>query len=132
MELEIDIPEDLPRILVDNDRIKQVLLNLVGNALQYTNPGGKVSISASGVDNEIQIAVSDTGIGLTPEHLQNIFARFYRVDKSRSRAGGGSGIGLTIARHIIEAHGGRIWAISPGLGKGSTFNISIPLMVGKP
>jgi signal transduction histidine kinase len=126
VNLVTNIPERLPALVVDEDRIGQVLLNLVGNALQYTPPGGEVTISADWIDVEIQLSVSDTGIGLNPEHLQDIFTRFYRVDKSRSRAGGGSGIGLTIAKHIVEAHGGRIWAESPGLGKGSTFSLTLP------
>ena len=78
--------------------------------------------------DEIHIAVMDTGIGIPAEHLANLFTRFYRVDKSRSRnAGGGSGIGLTIARHLVEAHGGRIWAESKGDGHGSTFTFSLKI-----
>jgi histidine kinase len=73
------------------------------------------------------IAVQDSGVGIDPEHLPHIFERFYRVDKSRSRAGGGSGIGLTISRHLVEAHGGRFWAASLGAGQGSTFTFSLPL-----
>jgi histidine kinase len=73
------------------------------------------------------IAVQDSGVGIDPEHLPHIFERFYRVDKSRSRAGGGSGIGLTISRHLIEAHGGHFWVTSPGAGQGSTFTFSLPL-----
>jgi histidine kinase len=118
---------DLPRVLADEDRIVQVLTNLTGNALQHTLEGGKVLIAAKKSDSEVQISVRDTGIGIPPEHLPHIFDRFYRVDKSRSRrAGGGSGIGLTIARALIEAHGGRIWAESAGQGQGSTFTFSLP------
>jgi signal transduction histidine kinase len=106
----------------------QVLTNLAGNALQYTPEGGRVTISAKQINSEIQIAVRDTGIGIPPEQLTHIFDRFYRVDKSRSRqAGGGSGIGLTIARALIEAQGGRIWAESAGQGKGSTFTFTLPI-----
>jgi len=125
--LEIEIPSELPRVLADEDRLGQVLLNLVGNALQYTPSGGRVWVTANQREEEIEIAVHDTGIGLHLEHIQNLFARFYRVDKSRSRAGGGSGIGLTIAKHLIEAHGGQIWAESGGIGKGSTFSFTLPL-----
>jgi histidine kinase len=75
----------------------------------------------------MQITITDTGIGIASEHLPHLFTRFYRVDKSRSRAGGGSGIGLTIARHLVEAHGGRIWAESQGKGRGSTFGFSLPI-----
>jgi histidine kinase len=127
--LETRISPGSPQVLVDEDRIVQVLLNLVGNALQYTPSGGKVTINVDRQNGEVQIAVSDTGIGIPPEHLPHLFTRFYRVDKSRSRAGGGSGIGLTIAKHLVEAHGGRIWVRSQGAGKGSTFAFTLP--VGK-
>jgi histidine kinase len=123
-----EIPDDLPSVLVDADRITQVLVNLVGNALQYTPAGGDVTLSAERKAKEILIFVADTGIGIPAEHLPHLFTRFYRVDKSRSRqAGGGSGIGLTIARYMVEAHGGRIWAESQGDGKGSTFMFTLPV-----
>ena len=126
--LGLELPLDLPRVLADEDRIIQVLTNLTGNALQYTPEEGKVTISAKRVDDGVQIAIRDTGIGIPPEHLDHIFDRFYRVDKSRSRqAGGGSGIGLTIARALVEAHGGGIWVESGGEGKGSTFNFTVPI-----
>jgi signal transduction histidine kinase len=121
------IPADLPPIMVDEDRIGQVLLNLVGNALQYTPSGGIVHITATWQPTQVRIAIADTGIGIPPEHLPHIFTRFYRVDKSRSRSGGGSGIGLTIAKHLVEAHGGCIWAESPGIGKGSSFIFTLPV-----
>jgi len=120
------LPADLPHILADEDRITQVLVNLVANAIQYTPEDGDVTISAARHDDEIHISVKDTGVGIPPEHLANLFTRFYRVDKSRSRnAGGGSGIGLTIAKHLVEAHGGRIWAESTGEGQGSIFSFSL-------
>jgi two-component system sensor histidine kinase BaeS len=126
--LDLELAPDLARILADEDRAVQVLTNLTGNALQYTPEGGRITISAKRIDNEVQISVSDTGVGIPPEHLSHIFDRFYRVDKSRSRqSGGGSGIGLTIARALVEAHGGRIWAESAGEGQGSTFGFTIPV-----
>lgn len=125
--LETDLPPDLSQVLVDEDRSGQVLLNLVGNALQYTPAGGRVSLHASQSGSLVWIAVEDTGIGIAPEHLSHLFERFYRVDKSRSRVGGGSGIGLTIAKHLVEAHGGQIRATSEGVGKGSTFSFSLPV-----
>jgi histidine kinase len=126
--LDTRIPEDLPQVLVDEYRIGQVLTNLAGNALQYTPPGGRVVISAVEEANFVRISVADTGAGLASEHLEHVFDRFYRVDKSRSRAAGGSGIGLTIARYLVEAHGGRIWAESPGEGLGSTFAFTLPAL----
>jgi signal transduction histidine kinase len=122
IELFADLPADLPQALADEARITQVLTNLVGNALQYTPEGGDISVSAVKQGSEIKLSVTDTGIGVPAEHLPHLFTRFYRADKSRSRqAGGGSGIGLTIARHLVEAHGGRIWVESAGAGQGSTF-----------
>ena len=126
IRLRSSLPADLPHILADEDRITQVLVNLVANAIQYTPEDGEVTISAARHENEIYISVKDTGIGIPPEYLANLFTRFYRVDKSRSRnAGGGSGIGLTIAKHLVEAHGGRIWVESTGEGQGSTFSFSL-------
>lgn len=127
ISLELALPPNLPPVLADEDRSLQVLTNLVGNALQYTPAGGMITVSAQPVHEEIQISIRDTGTGIRPEHLARIFDRFYRVDKSRSRqAGGGSGIGLTIARALVEAQGGRIWAESEGAGKGSTFRFTLP------
>jgi histidine kinase len=127
LSLDLQLAPDLPRVLVDEDRLVQVLTNLTGNALQYTPENGRVTIAARRMDNEVAISVHDTGVGIPPEHLPHIFDRFYRADKSRSRrAGGGSGIGLTIARALIEAHGGRLWAESAGEGQGSTFTFTVP------
>ena len=126
--LTSNLPAHLQPIRADEDRLGQVLTNLVSNAIQYTAEDGAVTISAALAENEIQIAVNDTGIGIPPEHLKSIFTRFYRVDKSRSRAsGGGSGIGLTIARLLVEAHGGRIWAESDGKNRGSRFVFALPI-----
>jgi len=128
VNLTLNIPSDLPLVSADEDRLNQVLLNLAGNALQYTPPGGTVTITAQvQPPADLLISIHDTGVGISAEHLPHLFNRFYRVDKSRSRAGGGSGIGLTIAKHLVEAHGGHIRAESPGDGQGSTFSFSLPL-----
>ena len=127
IDLTLNLPTDLPPLLADEDRILQVLTNLLNNALQYTPTKGTVNIQAQKNAEFVQFSVHDTGAGIAPENLDLIFSRFYRVDKSRSRqAGSGSGIGLTIAKHLVEAHGGRIWVESPGLGQGSTFSFTIP------
>lgn len=126
IQLETQVEPHLPNIMIDKDRILQVLTNLVGNALQYTPSGGKVSIRAARDKSEILISVSDTGIGIAPDHLPFVFNRFYRTDKSRTRASGGSGIGLTIAQSLVKAHHGRIWAESAGEGKGSSFHFTLP------
>ncbi len=125
--LHLDIPAGLPQPQVDTNRTTQVLLNLLGNALHFTPPGGEVRVQAWSERDKLTVVVQDTGIGIAAEHLPYLFERFYRVDKSRSRTGGGSGVGLTIAKYLIEAHGGRIWASSWGLGHGSTFTFTLPL-----
>lgn len=127
VRLQVDLPPNLPPIHVDQERMTQVMLNLLGNALQYTPVGGEVKISAKTEVNQLVLAVQDDGIGMAADALPHIFERFYRADKSRSRAGGGSGIGLTISKHIVEAHNGRLTAASPGINRGSTFTMSLPL-----
>ncbi len=116
-----------PRVLADEDRAVQVLSNLLGNALRYTPAGGRVDVSVEHRDGEVVFRVMDTGIGVAAENLPHLFERFYRTDKARTRAAGGSGIGLTIAQALVEAMGGRIWAESPGAGQGSTFSFTLPL-----
>ena len=127
VKLNIELPAGLPLVVADEDRIGQVLLNLLGNALQYTPAGRSVQISVRQLKQEVEIEIRDEGIGIPAEHLAQVFTRFYRVDRSRSRVGGGSGIGLTIAKHLVEAHGGRIWADSPGHSKGSAFTFTLPI-----
>ncbi|MBI5950843.1 MAG: HAMP domain-containing protein [Chloroflexi bacterium] len=126
--LTLSLPHDPILVLADEDRIIQVLTNLIGNALQYTPSNGTVTVSIERNKNEARISIRDTGYGIPAEHLKHIFDRFYRVDKSRSRAHGGSGIGLTIAKHLVEAHGGKIWAESDGENKGSVFVFTLPLV----
>lgn len=133
VRLETHLPEPLPPVLGDEDRLIQVLVNLVGNALKYTPPGGQVEVSCQpGANNRrsepvVTFAVTDNGLGIAAEYLPHVFTRFYRVDKSRARASGGSGIGLTIAKSIVEAHGGKLWVTSEGEGKGSTFFFTLPI-----
>jgi signal transduction histidine kinase len=121
------VPPGLPAVQADPDRVLQVLINLLGNALRYTPAGGQVRLSAAPQGAAVVFAVADTGSGIAPDHLPHLFERFYRVDKARSRAQGGSGIGLTIAQAIVEAHGGQIAAASPGLGQGATFSFTLPI-----
>lgn len=123
LTISLDCPAELPPVMADASRIQQVVVNLLHNAIKFTPSGGKVSVSAVQQEGLIQFTVSDTGIGIDTEDLPRIFERFYKVD--RSRASSGTGLGLAIARHLIEAHGGRIWAESE-LGKGSTFYFTIP------
>jgi two-component system, OmpR family, sensor histidine kinase BaeS len=126
--LTSSLARELPMVLADRDRVIQVLINLLGNALRATPAGGSVCVRATRDASEgIVFAVVDSGIGIAPEQLPQLFERFYRVDKARARALGGSGIGLTISKALVEHHGGRIWAESPGLGQGATFSFSLPL-----
>ncbi len=123
LDLGVECHEDLPAVLADGSRVQQVLVNLLHNAIKFTPTGGQVTVSATRQDGAVLFAVRDTGIGIDTEDLPRIFERFYKVD--RSRATSGTGLGLAIARHLVEAHGGRIWAESE-LGKGSTFFFTIP------
>jgi signal transduction histidine kinase len=149
--LETELPASLPILSIDADRISQVIGNLVSNALRYTPAGGAVSVQCSVnsdqltvnskqwsvsseqiaddkliTDHWLLITVTDTGSGIAPEDLPHVFDRFYRADRSRNRATGGSGIGLAIVKQLVEAHGGRVWAESE-LGKGSRFSFTLPL-----
>ncbi|MCX7860719.1 MAG: ATP-binding protein [Chloroflexus sp.] len=127
VNLCLDAPEQLPQVWADPDRVAQVLINILANAYRYTPAGGSVTVQARADDHEVRVAVIDTGIGIAAEHLPHLFERFYRVDKSRARNSGGSGIGLAIARHLIYTQGGEIWAESDGIGKGSRFIFTLPL-----
>jgi signal transduction histidine kinase len=126
VEFSVSVPAGLPKVKVDPDRIVQVLLNILGNALCYTPPGGRVSLSAGLEGKSILFSVKDNGEGIASDDLNNIFERFYRSDQSRSRSGGGAGLGLAIAKGLVEAHGGRIWAESK-LNEGSVFCFTIPV-----
>ncbi|HEY3343119.1 MAG TPA: ATP-binding protein [Anaerolineae bacterium] len=127
VRLQIEGVGVMPAVQIDSARITQVLINLLGNALQYTPSGGSVTVQAWADSREALVSIHDTGAGISAEHLPHLFERFYRVDRSRSRAGGGSGIGLTISKYLVEAHGGHIWAESAGVGLGSTFTFTLPL-----
>jgi two-component system OmpR family sensor kinase len=122
--------EDQATVLGDPDRLKQLLLNLVDNALKYTLPEGQVTLGMSREGGWATVTVIDTGPGIPAEDLPRLFDRFYRVEKSRSRPQGGTGLGLSIARWIAEAHGGGI-EVQSEVGKGSTFTVRLPLAPGQ-
>ncbi|MGA7670486.1 MAG: ATP-binding protein [Nitrolancea sp.] len=126
IDLELCLPPNAPQVLADRDRASQVLTNLLTNALRYTPPKGAVTVLVEPVGRFIWFRVADNGIGIPAEHVPHVFDRFYRVDPSRSRAEGGSGIGLSIARTLVEAQGGQIHAESAGSNLGSTFSFSLP------
>lgn len=123
------VSEDLAPVLADRERVHQVLFNLLDNAFRFTPAGGSVTVSAVREDVTCEVSVEDTGPGIPEDHLPFVFERFYRVDAGRARGDGGTGIGLTIARSVVEAHGGRIWAESRP-GGGTRFRFVLPLAVG--
>lgn len=123
--LVVDAGPDLPAISVDRERMAQVLGNLVSNALRYTQAGGQIRLSATAGQDQVLLRVQDTGQGIAPEELPLIFDRFYRGDKSRSQVEGESGLGLAIAKSIVEAHDGRI-GVESAMGSGTTFTITLP------
>lgn len=125
LSLELELSPGLPQASVDAQRIGQVMRNLLGNAVAHTPRGGRITISTRGDGSGVAITVADTGEGIGPDDLPHIFDRFFRADKSRSRATGGSGLGLTIAKRLVEAHGGKIQAQSEP-GKGSRFTFTVP------
>jgi two-component system phosphate regulon sensor histidine kinase PhoR len=124
--LEITVPPQLPAVRGDAALLRDVLQNLLDNAIQYTPPRGHISVVASATMREAVITVADTGIGIPLADSERIFERFYRVDAARSREAGGTGLGLSIAKHIVEAHGGKLWVEST-VGQGSKFSFSLPL-----
>ena len=124
LDLQVNCPEGLPEIKVDAERMERVLINIIHNAIKYTPPGGVITVSAEQVNNEIIIQVSDTGEGIDEKDLPRIFERFYKTDQAR--ASGGTGLGLAIAKHIVEAHQGKIWVDSQK-GVGSVFSIALTI-----
>lgn len=126
IKLETQIPDSLPEVMADPDQLKQVLINLLDNALKFNRPGGWIKIQSVQIGRHIEIKVQDSGIGISPEAAARVFERFYRVDKDRNSQSGGTGLGLSIVKHIIEAHGGKVRCDSI-FGKGSTFSFTLPL-----
>ncbi|MFT3890838.1 MAG: ATP-binding protein [Anaerolineales bacterium] len=124
LTLRVECADNLPKIKIDSQRLEQVLVNLIHNAVKFTRAGGEIVLIAEPEPGVVRFAVRDTGIGIPAEDVSRIFERFYRVDKSR--AGSGTGLGLSIAKHIVEAHGGKIWAESVE-GKGSAFYFTMPV-----
>ncbi|MDK2926074.1 MAG: two-component system, OmpR family, sensor histidine kinase ResE [Bacillota bacterium] len=125
IRLELDVPAQLPPAWGNADRLQQVLINLLDNALRHTGAGGKVAVTAKVQGEELAVSVHDTGPGIPPEELPYIFERFYKVEKARTRTTAGTGIGLAIVKGLVEAHGGRVWVESTP-GKGSVFTFTVP------
>ena len=126
VELTLDMSEQDMRVMADMDRIKQMVINLVDNAIKYTPQDGKVDVSAAKVGHHAVITIEDTGIGIPAENIPRLFERFYRVDKSRSRALGGTGLGLAIVKHIVNLIGGHI-TVRSNVGEGTRFDVFLPI-----
>jgi signal transduction histidine kinase len=128
LQLEAKVPPELPQALGDRDKVRQVLLNLLNNAIKFTNEAGKVEVQATASDKQVVISVRDSGIGVPPEHQKRIFDPFYQVDNTSTREFGGTGLGLNIVKRFIEAQGGAVWVESPiADGRGSAFFFTLPL-----
>lgn len=124
IHLSIDVPETLPKVLIDSDSLEQVIVNLLENAIKYTPPGGSITLDATLEGAQLLVRVKDTGIGIPKDAIPRLFERFYRVDKARSRDVGGTGLGLSIVKHILEKHGQSVWVESE-LGEGSIFTFTL-------
>jgi signal transduction histidine kinase len=131
LELGNEVPDDLVPVRADRERLHQVLFNLVDNAVRFTPDGGSVTVAARRDGGSVEVSVADTGIGIAAEHLPRLFERFYRADQARAREDGGTGIGLAIARSVVEAHGGTISASSEP-GRGSVFRFDLPVASERP
>ena len=124
--LSFSIPENIPKVCGSRDKLEQVFVNIISNAVKYTDEGGNITIYAGEMYGYVFVKVIDTGMGIPEEDLPYIFDRFYRVDKARSRAAGGTGLGLAIAKEIIEAHGGKI-SVTSKVGEGTEFTLNLPV-----
>src|ERR1700693_1381935 len=127
LESSVELPEEPMRAFIDSDRMRQVLHNLLENAIRYTEPGGKVLVRLTSSPSEVRIEVSDTGIGIPEANLPYVFERFFRSDRARRAHPGGSGLGLSIVRWIVEAHKGKVEVVSR-VGEGTTFTVTLPLV----
>jgi two-component system phosphate regulon sensor histidine kinase PhoR len=126
INLAVQCPDNLPNIYADSSRLAQVLANLLHNAIKFTATGGEVNLNVKQYSGVVEFSVQDTGIGIPSDDLPRIFERFYKADQARTESG--TGLGLAIARHLVEAHGGRIW-VESSLGIGSTFYFTIPIAI---
>jgi signal transduction histidine kinase len=127
LELAVDLPSEPARAFIDSDRMQQVLYNLLENAIRYTNPGGKIGVALVSSPTEVRIDVSDTGIGIPEANLPFVFERFFRSDRARRAHPGGSGLGLSIVKWIVEQHKGKV-EVRSKVGEGSTFSVALPLV----
>jgi signal transduction histidine kinase/GGDEF domain-containing protein len=133
IHLKMEIPKDVPFVYGDREKIEQILMNLIGNAIKFTPDGGEITVSAkllTQTGNSVAISVKDSGIGIPENQLDKVFEKFHQVDKSLNRSAGGTGLGLAITKGLVEAHQGKIWVESE-VGKGSTFTFTLPISRGE-
>jgi len=128
VELGLKLGEQLPAMLLDRKRVQHVIRILLDNAIKFTPENGKVALEINKVSGGVEFAVSDSGIGISKKDTERIFSGFYQVEDHMTRTKGGMGLGLAIAKRIVEAHNGYIWAESPGLGEGSRFIFLLPIV----
>jgi signal transduction histidine kinase len=125
-KIELDIAPGLPRMMLDRDKIKEVLINLISNAVKYSPDGGAVRVRMKQVESNVQVEIQDEGMGISPENQKKLFQAFYRVDNSLTYEVSGTGLGLAIVKAIVDQHGGRVWCESE-VGRGSTFFVLLPI-----
>jgi signal transduction histidine kinase len=130
--IRLELPEGLPPVLADSDRVQQVLANLLSNARKYSPQGGRIRLGSRAIGKFVEVCVEDDGVGIPPDALERVFDKFFRVESLLHRNVRGTGLGLTICRQIVEAHNGRIWAESDGLGQGARVCFTLPLVLVAP
>jgi signal transduction histidine kinase len=129
IQVKLDVPETVPSISGDADRLHQVLWNLLSNAVKFTPVQGRIDVTVGGVNSHVEIVVRDTGVGIPAEFLPHVFERFRQADNGTTRENGGLGLGLSVVRYLVEAHGGTVQAHSSGRGCGATFTIELPVKI---
>jgi signal transduction histidine kinase len=130
--LVLDAIDDAALVNADSQRLQQVFWNLLSNAVKFTPSGGRVTVTMRRADQFVEVAITDTGIGLAPDFLPLAFERFRQADQTFTRLHGGLGLGLAIVKHLVEMHGGEVSGASPGVGSGATFRVRLPLVSERP
>jgi two-component system CheB/CheR fusion protein len=128
IEMQLEIPSDLPDIQADELKVKEIIYNLVSNAVKFTPDGGKIGMRAKKIGSEIEVVVWDTGVGIAAENMGKIFEGFFRVDTPYSRVTEGTGLGLPLSKKLVELHGGDFTVESEGLGKGTLVRFTLPIV----
>jgi two-component system CheB/CheR fusion protein len=128
IEMSLEIAEDLPNIEADELKVKEIMYNLISNAVKFTPESGKIGMRAKKADSEIEIMVWDTGVGIAPENMKKIFEGFFRVDTPYSRVTEGTGLGLPLSKKLVELHGGKLTVESEGLNKGTSIKFTLPII----